>query len=181
MLKKVVQNSVQNPSETKSYVLGDTQTPPNTPNLTLTQKDVKTIEIPDYKVKGYNNLKNIKGYREKRKALKNQKEYEEFITQVEAALSIFENADKKFDINVLEVIIQLAEDIFISDKKMGQIKKDAVVYVTKRFFNDNDDELVSILLEQLLPKIKKISLYRSNKKRIRRFFLYIGQLVFRFV
>lgn len=180
MLKKVVQNSVQNP-ETRAYTLGsDTQTSSNTPvNLTLTQKDVKPIEIPDYKVKGYS-LKNIKGYREKRKALKNQKEYEEFISQVEAALSIFDNSDKKYDVNVLEVIMQIAEDVFISDKKMGQLKFDACVYVAKRFFND-DEELVSILLEQLLPKIKKSSLYRRNKKRVRRFFLYIGQLVFRFV
>ena len=167
MLKKVI------PNQPQPELLG--QEAKKEPEiLELKEEDIK-LTIPESKLKYGQNLKKLNGFREKRKNLKHQILLNEFIDEVENALSIFDEADKKYDRKLIQYICQIAEDVF-TEKKMGEYKKQAVISVSKKYF-DNNEKLVESLLEDSLCFIKKSTLYRRNKKRLLRGVFFVFKIV----
>jgi hypothetical protein len=55
---------------------------------------------------------------------------------------------------------------------MGDSKERAVIQVVKKFYN-NDEELVRSIIKLVLPLIKKTNILRRTSSRLQRLFLYV--------
>lgn len=133
-------------------------------------------EIPP-KLLFNSDLKELKGFREMRITLKQNLMYCDFVESLSNVLDLFDNTQRKYDHDIVQFVCQSAEDAFISHKQMGLLKKKAVVEICKRYFND-DAELVSKIIEIVLPNIIKSSLYRRNKKRLSNCFFFVVSYLF---
>lgn len=112
------------------------------------------------------NLKQMKGFRALRSNMKRDIFLKEFITQGKEALEPYSvNDETMYDAEIVKFIMQTAEDVFIHYSKQGQEKKRAVVEVCKKYF-DNNEVLVSKVVEQMLPFIKHSTFWRRNRTRI---------------
>ena len=126
-------------------------------------------EIPP-KLLFNSDMKKLKGFRDVRINLKQDALSKDFIESMTNVLDLFDNSERKYDSDIVQFVVQSAEDTFISHPKMGDIKSKAVVAICKRYFND-DVELVSKIIQMVLPLIKKSSFYRRNKTRAKQLFL----------
>lgn len=111
------------------------------------------------------NLGSIKGYTEKKKNLKLLKMKQDVVDELASALDIFDPEEINLNHTAVLFCAQIVEDIFTKSKQ-GELKKEIVIEVCKRFFND-DDALVNMVLELVFDKIIKTTLYRRNKERIK--------------
>jgi hypothetical protein len=116
-------------------------------------------------------LKGIDGYRDLRKQKKIEKLEKQFIDELSKIMKLFEN-EKKYDSQLVQFVMQLAEHYFILYSKMGENKENAVIQVVKQFYN-NDDELVRSIIKLVLPNIKKTNILRRTSARLQRLFLYV--------
>lgn len=121
-------------------------------------------DVPPKELFG-SNLKNLNGYREMRKKIKLQRLEAEFISQTSSMLNLFHTKEKHYDYKCVQYIVQLAEDYFVSHPKLGEIKERAVVASIKKFYND-DEELVKSIIQMVLPSIKKSTLMRRSVNNI---------------
>jgi hypothetical protein len=127
-------------------------------------KEVPCKEVPPKELFG-SNLKNLNGYREMRKKIKLERLEAEFIQQTSSMLNLFHTKEKHYDYKCVQYIVQLAEDYFVSHPKLGEIKERAVVASIKKFYND-DDELVKSIIQMVLPSIKKSTLMRRTANNV---------------
>jgi len=112
------------------------------------------------------NLKQMKGFRALRSNMKRDAFLKEFIAQGKEALEPYAvNDETMYDAEIVKFMCQTAEDVFIHYSQQGQEKKRAVVEVCKKYF-DNNEVLVSKVVEQILPSISHSTFWRRNKTRI---------------
>ena len=112
------------------------------------------------------NLKQMKGFRALRSNMKREAFLKEFIVQGKEALEPYAvNDETMYDAEIVKFMCQTAEDVFIHYSKQGQEKKRAVMEVCKKYF-DNNEALVSKVIEQILPSISHSTFWRRNKTRI---------------
>ena len=121
-------------------------------------------EVPPKELFG-SNLKNLNGYREMRKKIKLQRLEAEFISQTSSMLNLFHTNEKHYDYKCVQYIVQLAEDYFVSHPKLGEVKERAVIASIKKFYND-DDELVKSIIQMVLPSIKKSTFMRRTVNNV---------------
>ena len=121
-------------------------------------------EVPPKELFG-SNLKNLNGYREMRKKIKLQRLEAEFISQTSSMLNLFHTNEKHYDYKCVQYIVQLAEDYFVSHPKLGELKERAVIASIKKFYND-DDELVKSIIQMVLPSIKKSTFMRRTVNNV---------------
>lgn len=134
---------------------------------------LSSSDLPKYL---YNaNLKDISGYRDLRRDIKIKEMQDEFIKETKKIMCLFESDTKKYDHKLVLYLCQLCEHHFISHKKMGKTKKLCVVEVLKKFYND-DEELISSIIELVLPQIKKSTLVSRMQSRTVKFFYIIVSL-----
>ena len=145
----------------------------------VVQKDapVKNVELQEIKeippkLLFNSDMKKLKGFRDVRINLKQDALSKDYIESMTNVLDLFDNSERKYDSDIVKFVVQSAEDTFISHPKMGYIKSKAVVAICKRYFND-DVELVTKIIEMVLPLIKKSTFYRRNKTRAKHFFLWL--------
>ena len=136
--------------EAENVVLGVPSSPP---------KDVPPKELFG------SNLKNLNGYREMRKKIKLQRLEAEFISQTSNMLTLFHTKEKHYDYKCVQYIVQLAEDYFVSHPKLGEIKERAVIASIKKFYND-DEELVKSIIQMVLPSIKRSTFLRRTANNV---------------
>lgn len=111
------------------------------------------------------NLGGIKGYNEKKKAMKLLKMKGNVVTELKNALSIFDADEVKLNHTVVLFCAQIVEDIFTKSKQ-GELKEEIVLEVCKDYFN-GDESLVKMVLELVFDKIIKTTAYRRNKEAIK--------------
>ena len=129
----------------------------------------KMMSIPSKTILNNTDLKNLKGFRAVRKRIKQQNMKDEFIKQVSGVLDLFDKHDNKYEHEIIQFVCSVAEDFFISHKKMGILKEEAVVKCVSKYFND-DEDLVRKIIQLVLPNIQKTNILRRNKQRIFNFF-----------
>jgi len=129
------------------------------------QQETPPVIIPPSVL--YNsNLKQMKGFRALRSNMKREAFLKEFIVQGKEALEPYAvNDETMYDAEIVKFMCQTAEDVFIHYAKQGQEKKRAVMEVCKKYF-DNNEALVSKMIEQVLPSISHSTFWRRNKTRI---------------
>lgn len=149
-------------------LLGDEPEPQPSPSVSVKRvASISPKEVPPKSVL-FQDLSSLKGYAEKRKAVKDELKYAEFVEELLAVLSIFEGENKKYDSAMVLFVCNSAENYF-SKKGSGEIKQRAVVDVCKKYYN-NDEELVKSIIELLMPMICKSSMFSRSFQKLRNFF-----------
>lgn len=124
-------------------------------------KPVEPLPLPQPKL----NLASVKGYREKKKAIKYLKMRTEAIDELKSSLKIFNKEELVLNHSVVLFCCQIVEDLFTSKKK-GDIKKSIVIEVCKEYFEDKE-EVVEMVIDLVFDKVIKSSFLRRNKNKIK--------------
>lgn len=111
------------------------------------------------------NLKTMKGFKNLRNNMKREAFLKEFVKSGIEALEPYQvDEDTRYDSEIVKFMCQSVEDIFVKYNKQGDEKKKAVVEICKKYFDDNE-VLVSKVIEQVLPFIHRSTFWRRNKHR----------------
>jgi hypothetical protein len=141
-------------------------------NFTLPVPERTVLSVPAKNILNNTNVKKLKNFRVIRRNVKQQILRQEFITQVSSVLDLFNKDENLYEHEIVSFVCGVAEEFFISHKKMGEIKEASVVEVCKQYFN-NDDKLVKTIIALVLPAVPKTNFFRRNKQRIVGFFLQV--------
>ena len=130
-------------------------------------KPVDPFETDNIKEIPKTNLKmtSIKGFTEKKKKLKMIKMKNHVMTELKNSIDIFDKDELHLNHSLVLFVAQIVEDFF-NKPLQGDLKREVVVEVCKPFFDDKDD-LVDMVLELVFDKIKKTTLLRRNKQRMK--------------
>ena len=120
------------------------------------------------------NLSGIKGYKEKKKSIKELKLKTETIIELKKAFDIFDSSELKLNHSVVLFVAQVVEDIF-NKPKQGELKRDVVVEICKDYFN-GEASLVEMVLDLVFPKIIKTTLWRRNKQRLKNLAIFFFEI-----
>ena len=167
-MKRILNEETKGGSSSREIVLGDDAF--DEPEPVIPEPIISIDELPK-RVLGAS-LKDLDGYRDLRKQKKIEKLENDFVSELSKVMKLFENDEKKYDSQVVQFVAQLAEHFFITHKKMGDSKERAVIQVVKKFYN-NDEELVRSIIKLILPLIKKTNILRRTSSRLQRLFLYV--------
>lgn len=159
-------------TSTRELKLGDDMVKTETEATSTTElKPPVPDELPKFLFGA--DLKQIDGYRDIRKSMKIEKLKTEFIEENKKIMRLFTTEQKQYDHKLILYVCQLAEHFFISHKKLGPVKEEAVIEIMKQFFN-NDEKLIKSIIQLVMPQIKKSTLRRRMSSRAVKFFYIIG-------
>jgi hypothetical protein len=123
-------------------------------------------DVPPSKMMGAD-LTKLKSFKTFRASAKRSIFYDNFIRDGKNVLNTYDNDEElHYAYEIVQFIMQIAEDSFIKYKKQGSEKKVAVIEIVKKYFDDND-ELVGKVVEQLMSHIRKSNILTRNKTRIK--------------
>lgn len=143
------------------------------------EAEVVKNEVPSKSILNGISTKDLGGFREIRKSVKMKILEDQFVMETKKILEYLDKNDKKYDSKIVLWVCNSAEQYFVSHKKMGEIKKRAVVNSVKMFYND-DARLVESIIDLVFPLIKKSNILRRSYNRVSRFvFLCLATLVSR--
>lgn len=133
-------------------------------------EDARVKEVPKTRL----NLSVIKGYKEKKKSIKELKLKTETITELKKAFDIFDPEELKLNHSVVLFVAQVVEDIF-NKPNQGDIKREVVVEICKNYFN-GEAALVEMVLDLVFKKIIKTTLWRRNKQRVKNLAIFFFEI-----
>ena len=141
------------------------------------QINQKPINIPSATLHGSkNNLKKIKTFKKLRQSYKVTNQKTVFVTDMKNMLNHLDICDNKFNLELLVEVSNIANEFFIygeSDTRETS-KTEAVHELLLPYFQD-DEDILSIMIESVQNKIRKSSSLRRAVKRIYNFFCLIGK------
>jgi hypothetical protein len=126
-------------------------------------------EIPKLNV----NIQGFEGLESKLKLLKLGNYKTQFIAEIQNVLSLYEDDELKYNYQFVEFIMCEVEK-FLLKKKSGHTKKQIVVEICKRYFN-NDEKLVEMVIDLVFHKIPQVKFLKRQGLKIIRFFLKVKQ------
>jgi len=122
-------------------------------------------EIPKLNV----DIHGLEGLESKLKLLKLGNYKSQFIGEIQNVLSLYEDDELKYNYQFVEFIMCEVEK-FILKKKAGETKKQIVVDICKKYFN-NDEKLVEMVIELVFHKLPQIKFFKRQGLKLIRFFL----------
>lgn len=125
--------------------------------------------LPDKFLVGVNLNDLLPDYRDKRKAVKNQKEINFWNKKIIEQLKLYNADDDKYNIRLVRGLCQIVERYLIYDEKLGQSKKQIVLNCCLKFF-DNNERLLSAIIDNELHNIEKSTTFTRLLARIEIFF-----------
>lgn len=139
-------------------------------SVSYNSESEKVKEIPE-KYFMNSNLKNImpSDYAEKRRDIKHDKYASYWTSEIDKLISVYNETDDVYHISLVNSIMQICEDYVVYTSKSGKIKKDIVLKVCKKFFN-NDEKLLSAIIENELKNIIHSTLFRRICARFEVYF-----------
>ena len=126
-------------------------------------------EIPKLNV----NIQGLEGLESKLKSLKLGNYKSKFIDEIQNVLSLYEDDELKYNHQLVEFIMREVEK-FILKKKAGETKKQVVVEICKKYFN-NDEKLVEMVIGLVFHKLPQIKFFKRQGLKLIRFFLKVKQ------
>jgi hypothetical protein len=113
------------------------------------------------------NLKTkLPDYADRRRHVKNAQYQDYWTAQINELLSVYnENQGDKYHLKLTRAIMQIVEDYMIYAPKLGACKKYVCMSILKRFF-DNNEELLSCIIEDQLAFIEHSTLFRRLMARV---------------
>jgi hypothetical protein len=125
------------------------------------EPSIKNLNFPE--------LKKSSKYIDARHNVKKLVLSKEFEALVNEDLALYDATLNEYDAELVLHICNIAENYFIQYKKMGQIKKQAVIQVLKPYFK-NDELLLASIVQYVFPQVMKSNIFRRNKKRLYKLF-----------
>jgi hypothetical protein len=122
-------------------------------------------EIPRLNV----DINGLEGLETKLKLLKLDNYKSQFIGEIQNVLSLYEDDELKYNYQFVEFIMCEVEK-FILKKKSGQTKKQIVIEICKKYFN-NDEKLVEMVINLVFHKLPQIKFFKRQGMKLVRFFL----------
>lgn len=139
----------------------------------MSLKTMVDSDIPPKKILN-SNAKLFKNFRVIRRSKKVAEMKSEFIEQIQLVLDHFNKEDNEYDSEIVLFCCQVAEDWFITHPhEMGEFKKQAVILACKKYFNDNE-KLVGTIIELVYDRIKPCTFRRRSWIRICNFFFAVA-------
>ena len=126
-------------------------------------------EIPKLNV----NIQGLEGLENKLKLLKLGNYKNKFIGEIQNVLSLYEDDELKYNYQFVEFIMCEVEK-FILKKKAGETKKQIVIEICKKYFN-NDEKLVEMVINLVFHKLPQIKFFKRQGLKLIRFFLKAKQ------
>jgi hypothetical protein len=121
-------------------------------------------EIPRLNV----DINGLEGLETKLKLLKLDNYKSQFIGEIQNVLSLYEDDELKYNYQFVEFIMCEVEK-FILKKKSGQTKKQIVIEICKKYFN-NDEKLVEMVINLVFHKLPQIKFFKRQGMKLVRFF-----------
>jgi hypothetical protein len=121
-------------------------------------------EIPRLNV----DINGLEGLETKLKLLKLDNYKSKFIGEIQNVLSLYEDDELKYNYQFVEFIMCEVEK-FILKKKSGQTKKQIVIEICKKYFN-NDEKLVEMVINLVFHKLPQIKFFKRQGMKLVRFF-----------
>jgi hypothetical protein len=125
--------------------------------------------LPNKYMIGVNLNDLLPDYRDKRKAVKNQKEVDYWNKKIVEQLKLYDSEKDKYNIRLVRGLCQIVERYLIYDTKLGQQKKQIVMNCCLKFF-DNNEKLLSAIIDNELENIEKSTLFMRLLARLEIFF-----------
>lgn len=122
-------------------------------------------EIPKLNV----NIQGLEGLETKLKLMKLGNYKNQFIGEIQNVLSLYEDDELKYNYQFVEFIMCEVEK-FILKKKAGETKKQIVIEICKKYFN-NDEKLVEMVINLVFHKLPQIKFLKRQGLKLMRFFL----------
>ena len=137
-------------------------------------KKIQSIQsAPNEPMKGIPKLNvdihGLEGLESKLKLLKLGNYKNQFIGEIQNVLSLYEDDELKYNYQFVEFIMCEVEK-FILKKKAGETKKQIVVEICKKYFN-NDEKLVELVIDLVFHKLPQIKFFKRQGLKLIRFFL----------
>lgn len=125
--------------------------------------------LPNKYMIGVNLNDLLPDYRDKRKAVKNQKEVNFWNKKIVEQLKLYDSEIDKYNIKLVRGLCQIVERYLIYDTKLGLQKKQVVMNCCLKFF-DNNEKLLSAIIDNELENIKKSTVFMRLLARLEIFF-----------
>ena len=125
--------------------------------------------LPDKYMVGVNLNDILPDYRNKRKCVKNQKQIDYWNKKIVEQLKLYNVNNDQYNIKLVRGICQIVERYLIHDEKLGEQKKQIVMNCCLKFF-DNNEKLLSAIIENQLEQIEKSSVMSRLLARLEIFF-----------
>jgi hypothetical protein len=126
----------------------------------------KSIALPDVSRFDVSKLESLNS---KLNDIKQSNKSNDFIEQINHVLDLFDVDDLKYSHEIVFFVMTESEK-FLLVSKSGEQKKDIVVDVCKRFFND-DPALVRLVVELLIHKLPQVKMFGRIVRRVYRWAL----------
>lgn len=134
-------------------------------------------EIPDKELFGYD-LKQIKGYRDIRAAIKDDLRKKDFVEKVSKMLELVASDENLYDYDILKNVIIMAEHHFIEHQKCGPLKKSAVIDATVDILFEGNRKIAGKMIELKIKEIWQSNIVTKNKSKIAKlFFFFLKKLL----
>lgn len=92
-----------------------------------------------------------------------------FLNSMEELLKYYNQDEFKYNHTLLLCLMQSCEDFFAGKRGKGQLKKETVIQAAMKFF-DNNEQLISTIIEEQMPKLTQCRYWRGWKIKIVTFF-----------
>jgi len=134
-----------------------------------TQSDGKTSVFQKQNIPSINlNVRGLDGLELKLKGMKLQNYQHEFVTEMEKVLNLYDENELKYNEKFVLFVMEEAEK-YILKSKSGEAKKQLVIEVCKKYFN-NDSDLVELVIKLVFDKLTQVKFMRRQGLKLIRFF-----------
>ncbi len=131
-------------------------------NSTFEKKNIPQINF---------NINNLEGLDQKIKNLKLTNYQHEFIQEIEKVLLLYEDNELKYNDRFVLFVMDEVEK-FILKSKSGKAKKDLVIEICKKYFND-DPTLVELVIKLVFKELSQVQFIKRQGLKLVRFFLKV--------
>ena len=123
------------------------------------------------------NLKQLSSFKDMRKNIKNELQYQEFVRETDEVLKYFDcKGDNKYDHELLLFVMNMAENFFVYEPELGYTKEKATIELLKPYYND-DEVLIKSIIKLVLKDVKKSTAFRRVYNRSLNFFCWIMNFI----
>lgn len=117
------------------------------------------------------NTKNLEGLETKLQNIKICNYQSDFVTEIQKILNLYSDDELKYNHKFVLFVMQEVER-FILKKKSGENKKDLVIQVCQKYFN-NDPDLVEMVIDLVFEKLSQVKFFKRQGLKLMRFFLKV--------
>jgi hypothetical protein len=127
-------------------------------------KKKEEIVVPDLVLFGHE----LKGLKDKISDIKLNNLQSNFCEKVKTVLDLFDKENNQYSDSILYFVMSCVENQVLK-KGSGELKKRIVIECTREYF-DNNDLMISKMIDLLMPSLNQNKFIKRNGKKVIRFF-----------